>query len=47
MGGPTETPTLPSLENVLYFDGLDANGDNALWISGGTAATTQELVVLP
>jgi T5SS/PEP-CTERM-associated repeat protein/autotransporter passenger strand-loop-strand repeat protein len=44
MGGPTETPTLPSLENVLYFDGLDANGDNALWISGGTAATTQELV---
>ena len=44
LASPSETPALPSLENVLYFDGLDANGNNALWISGGTAATTQELV---
>ena len=44
LASPSETLPLPSLENVLYFDGLDANGNNALWISGGTAATTQELV---
>ena len=44
LASPSETPALPSLENVLYFDGLDANGNNALWISGGTAATTQALV---
>ena len=32
LASPSETPALPSLENVLYFDGLDANGNNALWI---------------
>ncbi len=41
---PTETPTLPPLLNVMFFDGNDANGNSALWVSGGSAATTQELV---
>ncbi len=44
LAAPTETPTLPPLLNVLFFDGEDANGNNALWVSGGTAAGTLELV---
>ena len=30
--------------NVLFFDGVDANGDIALWVSNGTAVDTRELI---
>jgi hypothetical protein len=41
---PTQTVTLPPLAKLLFFDGVDTAGNDALFVSDGTAAGTQELV---
>ena len=41
---PTASPIFGPLANLLFFDGVDGNGQNALWVSQGTAASTHELI---
>jgi ELWxxDGT repeat protein len=41
--GVAQPPDLTVFKNEVLFDGLDAAGENGLWVTNGTAAGTHEL----